>query len=256
MKTKRAKIIIFSVLAILIVGCGLVLNFAGNVAVASTYFVKGRKLPIYNVKTDENKLSISFDAAWGADKTSEIMDICDSYNIKATFFLVGFWIEKYPDKVKEIHDRGFEIGIHSNTHPDMTKLSKNQMRQELTTNIKLIEDLTSFTPKLFRPPFGYYNNALIEVCEELGLSCIEWSVDSLDWKGLSANQLSARVISRAKAGDIVLFHNNSDHIMTGLKMVLESFKMKDLKVVPIGDLIYYNNFTINTQGTQIKKIKE
>ena len=120
----------------------------------------------------------------------------------------------------------------------------------------MIEDLTSFTPKLFRPPFGYYNNALIEVSEELGLSCIEWSVDSLDWKGLSAEQLSARVISRVKAGDIVLFHNNSDHITTGLKMVLESFKMKDLKVVPIGDLIYYNNFTINTQGTQIKKIKE
>lgn len=255
MKTKRLKIIVFCVLAVAIVCCGLVLNSTNTVAVAGTYFTKGRKLPIYNVQTEESELSISFDAAWGADKTTEIMDICESYEIKATFFLVGFWIEKYPDKVKEIHNRGFEIGIHSNTHPDMTKLSKSQMKEELTTNIKLIEDLTGFTPKLFRPPYGYYNNSLIEVCEELKLSCIEWSVDSLDWKGLSASQLSSRVISKAGQGDIVLFHNNSDHIIDGLKMVLESFKMKNLKVVPIGDLIYYDDFIINTQGTQIKKLR-
>lgn len=239
--------------AIVIVLAGIVLNLTGKVAVAGTYFNKGRRLPIYAVQTEENKLSISFDAAWGADKTSEIMDICDDYGIKATFFLVGFWIEKYPEKVKEIHNRGFEIGLHSNTHPDMTKLSKSQIEEELSTNIKLVEDLTNKKPKLFRPPYGYYNNTLIEVCDSLGLACIEWSVDSLDWKGLSASALAGRVNSKAKAGDIVLFHNNSDNIISGLKMVLECFKVKDLKVVPIGELIYYTNFTINTQGIQIKK---
>ena len=253
MKIKSWKVITFSVCAMLIVLAGVVLNYTGQVAVAGTYFNKARRLPIYAVQTDENKLSISFDAAWGADKTTEIMDICDSYDIKATFFLVGFWIEKYPEKVKEIHNRGFEIGIHSNTHPDMTKLSKNQIVEELSTNIKLVEDLTNEKPKLFRPPYGYYNNTLIEVCDSLGLSCIEWSVDSLDWKGLSASALAGRVSSKAMAGDIVLFHNNSDNIIAGLKMVLEGFKMKDLQVVPIGELIYYDSFTINTQGIQIKK---
>ncbi len=253
MKTKRWKMITLAVCAMVIVLAGVVLNYTGHVAVAGTYFIKARRVPIYAVQTEENKLSISFDAAWGADKTSEIMDVCDSYNIKATFFLVGFWIEKYPEKVKEIHNRGFEIGIHSNTHPDMTKLSKSQIVEELSTNIKLVEDLTNEKPKLFRPPYGYYNNTLIEVCDSLGLSCIEWSVDSLDWKGLSASALAGRVCSKAKAGDIVLFHNNSNNIIPGLKMVLESFKVKDLKVVPIGELIYYDNFTINTQGIQIKK---
>ena len=253
MKTKRWKMITLAVCAIVIVLAGVVLNYTGHVAVAGTYFNKARRVPIYAVQTEENKLSISFDAAWGADKTSEIMDVCDSYNIKATFFLVGFWIEKYPEKVKEIHNRGFEIGIHSNTHPDMTKLSKSQIVEELSTNIKLVEDLTNEKPNLFRPPYGYYNNTLIEVCDSLGLSCIEWSVDSLDWKGLSASALAGRVCSKTKAGDIVLFHNNSNNIIPGLKMVLENFKVKDLKVVPIGELIYYDNFTINTQGIQIKK---
>ena len=221
--------------------------------VGSVFFTTGKKLPIYSVKTEENKVAISFDAAWGADKTSEIMTICESYNVKATFFLVGFWIEKYPEKVLEIYNRGFEIGIHSNTHPDMTKLSKTEIRDELSINIKLIKDITGFTPKLFRPPYGYYNNNLIEVCEDLGLSCIEWSVDSLDWKGLSAGEMAGRVTSKSEKGSIVLFHNNSDHILDGLKMVLEYFKCNNMQVVPIGELIYYKNFTINNQGIQIKK---
>lgn len=221
--------------------------------VSSVYFTVPKKLPIYSVQTSENRLAISFDAAWGADKTSEIMSVCEQYNVKATFFLVGFWIEKYPEKVLEIYNRGFEIGIHSNTHPDMTKLSKLEIKQELNANIKLVEDLIGFKPKLFRPPYGYYDNNLIDVCEDLGLSCIEWDVDSLDWKGLSAEQIATRVISKAKQGSIVLFHNNSNNIIAGLKMVLEYFKCKNVGVVPIGELIYYANFKINNQGVQIKE---
>lgn len=220
--------------------------------VGTTYFASGKKLPIYAVETDESKLAISFDAAWGADKTREIMNICDEYDVKATFFLVGFWIEKYPEMVKEIYNRGFELGIHSNTHPDMTKLNKSQIIDELTININLIENLTGFRPKLFRPPYGYYNNNLIEVCDELGLSCIEWSVDSLDWKGLSANEIASRVIDKSTNGSIVLFHNNSDNIIDGLKLVLEYYKCNKKQVVPIGDLIYYDNFKINNNGVQIK----
>lgn len=245
---KTAVLLIAGVLVFLSV---FMLNSVG-IAVAGTYFTVGRLLPIYSVQTSENKLSISFDAAWGADKTREIMSICDSYGVKATFFLVGFWIEKYPEMVVEIYNNGFEIGIHSNTHPDMTKLSKNEIRDELTTNIKLIEDLTGYTPKLFRPPYGYYNNTLIEVCNELNLSCIEWSVDSLDWKGLSASEIAGRVCSKAENGSIILCHNNSDHILDGLKMILEYFKDNEMQLVPIGELIYYDDYTINSQGTQIK----
>ena len=244
------KRVIFMIFSLLIFLTTFMLN--GSVVNVSGVYFNVKKLPIYAVQTDENKVAISFDAAWGADKTREIMAICESYGIKATFFLVGFWIEKYPDMVKEIYNRGFEIGIHSNTHPDMTKLSKSKIKEELSTNIKLIEELTNYTPKLFRPPYGYYNNNLIEICEELGLSCIEWSVDSLDWKGLSASEIAGRVCSRVESGSIILFHNNSDNIIDGLKMVLEYFRLNNITNVPIGELIYYENFTINNQGIQIK----
>ncbi len=242
------------VLAIAILIATFTLN-STVLQVGATYFTVHKRLPIYSVETDDNKVAISFDAAWGADKTREIMTICDSYGVKATFFLVGFWIEKYPDMVREIYNRGFEIGIHSNTHPDMTKLSLAKIREELETNINLLVDITGEKPKLFRPPYGYYNNALIEVCDELGLSCIEWSVDSLDWKGLSASELAGRVIEKSRPGSIILCHNNSDNILDGIRMIFEHFKSKNTQVVPIGELIYYENFEINSQGTQISKEK-
>lgn len=222
--------------------------------IAAVYFGnKIKKLPIYAVDTDESQLSISFDAAWGADKTREIISICNTYEVKATFFLVGFWIEAYPEMVMEIYNNGFEIGLHSNTHPDMAKLRISEMKLELETNSKLLEDITGVKPTLFRPPFGSYNNQLLELCESMNIKCIQWDVDSLDWKGLSASQIAGRVSSKSRKGSIVLFHNNSDNIIDGLKMVLEYYKLNKMKVIPIGELIYYENYTINNQGTQIKK---
>ncbi len=229
------------------------LNLGGVEVGATFFYMANRRHPIYAVKTDENKLAISFDAAWGADKTRQIISICKEYDVKATFFLVSFWVEKYPDMVQEIYNNGFEIGLHSDTHPDMTKLSKSQMESELKANIQAIENVTGIKPKIFRPPYGYYNNDLLDVCDSLGLSCVKWSVDSLDWKGLSASELSGRVIKNSKNGSIVLFHNNSDHILDGLKQVLEFYKSKKMQVVSVGELIYYDNFEIDNQGIQFKK---
>ena len=225
----------------------------GGIEVGATYFnAANKRHPIYSVSTEENKLAISFDAAWGADKTSQIIALCNEYHVKATFFLVSFWAEKYPEKVLEIYNNGFEIGLHSNTHPDMTKLTKSQMQAELDANIQTIQNITGVKPKIFRPPYGYYNNELLSVCDSLGLTCVKWSVDSLDWKGLSASELSGRVIKNSKKGSIVLFHNNSDNILKGLQMVLEYYKSKEFKVVAVGDLVYYEDFTIDNLGTQIK----
>ena len=241
-------------LLILFVALILILSTSKfGTTVAGVYFNKKvRKLPIYSVQTEEKRVAISFDAAWGADKTRDIMTICEEYGVKATFFLVGFWVEDYPEVAKEIADRGFEIGLHSSTHPNMTNLSVEQIKQELIKNKEVVKSTCGVDAKLFRPPYGAYNNALIEVCEQLNLTAVQWSVDSLDWKGLSASQISGRVCKRSKAGSIVLFHNNSDNIIAGIRMVLEFYKNNGFIVGPVGDLVYFENYTINSQGTQIK----
>jgi len=247
---KKSTLKLLAVFVILAALCTV--NISG-LPVASIYFGQRlKKVPIYNVQTDEKKVAISFDAAWGADKTEEIMAICEQFGVKATFFLVGFWIEDYPEMAKKIADNGFEVGIHSNTHPNMTKLNVDQVKLELTENLSILKECTSVEAKLFRAPFGAYNDNLISCCEELDLKVIQWDVDSLDWKGLSGSQLAGRVTSKVKNGSIVLFHNNSDNIIQGLKMVLEDFKTNNIKAVPVGELIYNENYTINQQGTQIK----
>ncbi len=238
--------LVFVLLALLCV------NLDGG-TVAGVYLGQSiRKVPIYSVQTQEAKVAISFDAAWGADKTEKIMEICKEYNVNATFFLVGFWVDKYSDIVKKIDENGFEIGTHSNTHPDMCKLDKDGMKFELETSIKKIKDITNKEVTLFRAPYGSYNNDLISVANSLNLKTIQWDVDSLDWKGLSAEQISLRIINGAKNGSIILCHNNSDHILDALPIVLDRLQKKGFKVTNIGDLIYQNDYSINSQGIQIK----
>ncbi len=253
MKRLKNKLFVANAVLICFVAIFASLGFKGNL-LANIYFnIKTKKVPIYAVKTDEKKVAISFDAAWGADKTEQIMDICDDYNVKATFFLVGFWVEDYPETTQSIANRGFEIGLHSSTHPDMTTLSKDKQKLEIVQNSDIIYCVTGVRAKLFRPPFGAYNDNLISNCDELGIKTIQWSVDSLDWKGISAENIASRVCGQIKCGSIVLFHNNSDNIINGLKMVLSFLTKNNYKVVPVGELVYESGYTINQQGIQIKK---
>ena len=247
---KKATIIL--VICLLIVASAISLNATGlNLGAVYFNLSAKKKLPIYSVQTDENKVAISFDAAWGADKTREIMSVCDSYGVKATFFLVGFWVEEYPEMVKEIYNNGFEIGLHSNTHPDMAKLSENEMKLELTTNISLIENLTNCTPKLFRPPYGSYSDTLIDVCAELGLSCIQWDVDSLDWKGIDAATITNNILKKVDSGSIILCHNNADNIVEALKSVLPILKARGYTFVKVSDLLLKGEYSIDNTGRQI-----
>ena len=237
-------------LAVIITAILLAVSIDG-VSAAGVYFgYANRKVPIYYVDTENKQVAISFDAAWGADKTQGIMDILKDYNAGGTFFLVGFWTDKYADMVKKIDENGFEIGTHSNTHPDMTKLSKEQQKQELETSIKLITDITHKDVKLFRPPFGAYNNSLIETATELNLKTIQWDVDTLDWKGISGEEICQRVLERVRNGSIILCHNNSDHILEALPLVLDRLQKQGYKITSVGDLVYQENYEIDRNGMQ------
>ncbi len=248
--TKRSIAFVILCVVAIVVCTG----FNTELQVANVYFNSmTKKLPIYSVQTDEQSVAISFDAAWGADKTNEIMTICEEYGVKATFFLVGFWVQDYPEVAKNIAERGFEIGLHSSTHPDMAKLNASQVELELSKNQQIIETVCQVEAKLFRPPFGSYNDQLIDICKSMDIISVQWSVDSLDWKGLSASEIAGRVCSKSTKGSIVLFHNNSDNIIPALRLVLEYYKNNNYKVMPVGELIYHEHYTINHQGVQIRK---
>lgn len=210
-----------------------------------------RRIPIYSVETTGKKVAISFDAAWGADKTPLILDILDEYNVKTTFFLVSFWVEKYPEMTQEIVRRGHELGLHSATHPDFTALSKEQMHRELRNNYETIVRVSGFKPTLFRPPFGAYNNRVLEVVEdEEGFITIQWSVDSLDWKNVTADDIVQRVLGQIGPGDIVLFHNNAEATPAALPRILASLQKDGYQIVPVSQLIHKGNYRVDHRGRQ------
>lgn len=235
-------------LSIIAIALALVVAFTNSGTVYFGYAY--RLVPIYSVETKEKKVALTFDAAWGSDKTLKILDLLKTEDVLGTFFLVGFWVESNADKVKQIYDAGFDIGTHSNTHPKMSTLSKDQMKHELETSMKLISDITGQKVSLFRPPFGDYNDSLIQVAGSLGLKTIQWDVDSLDWKGLSASEILTRVKTSVKNGSIILFHNNSDHILEAIPVVVSYLKSQGYSMVKLSQLVYQDDYYIDNNGLQ------
>lgn len=219
---------------------------------AKSTMASSRRVPIYSVDTSEKKIALSFDAAWGADKTEGIMDILDRYGVKATFFLVGFWVEKYSDIVAEIYSRGFEIGTHSDVHAHMPKMDKEAIVKDLSASVTKIRNVIGENVRLFRPPFGDYNDTLITAAEELGLQTVQWSVDSLDWKNVSAEYSVSRVLTKAHSGAIVLMHNNSDYIIEALPRIIEGLTGQGYELVPVGRLITKEGY-VDNNGVQHRK---
>jgi len=213
-------------------------------------FSHRKELPIYSVETEEKKIAISFDAAWGDDYTLGILDILDRYNIKSSFFLVGFWVDKHPEHVKEIYKRGHDVGNHSTNHPYMTKLSDEEIVKELNITGEKIEKLINEKPILFRPPFGDYDDRVINLCRENGYYVIQWDVDSLDWKELGVQPVVDRVTRNVKNGSIVLFHNNAKYVLDFLPIIIEKLQAEGFEIVPISELIYKDNFYIDNTGRQ------
>jgi len=240
------------ILCLSLVAIMLSLNVVGAPSASVFLGQVPRLVPIYAVDRTDKEIAITFDSAWGADKTLGILELLKEYNVNATFFLVGFWVDKYPDMVKAINEQGVEIGTHSNTHPDFATLSAEQMKMELTTSIEKIENITGKKVELFRAPYGSYNNTLLNTASGLGLKTIQWSVDTLDWKGLSGSQMLNRTLDKIDSGGIILCHNNSDNILDGLRLILERLTKAGYKFVSVGDLIYKENYKIDNLGIQRK----
>ena len=236
-------------LSAIVVLCAISAVYVSSVRSAEVVARK-RELPIYCVQRDDGKIAISFDAAWGGDKTEKILDILDEYEVKTTFFLVDIWSRRFPELVKEIAARGHEIGNHSTSHPQMSKLSREKIRRELDGMADYAQALTGTRPTLFRPPYGDYSNDVVLTAREMGYEVIQWSVDSLDWKNRGAQDLVRRATGNVQSGDIVLFHNDSQYIVDALPAILKSYREQGLTVVPISQLLLPGETTIDVQGRQ------
>ncbi|MBQ4518420.1 MAG: polysaccharide deacetylase family protein [Clostridia bacterium] len=211
-----------------------------------------RLLPIYNVdRGDEKVCTLTFDAAWDDADTDQLIEILDAYGVKATFFMVGSWVEKYPESVKKFADHGHEIMNHSDTHPHINQLSEEKVKEEIVNCADKIEAATGKRSTLFRGPYGEYNNTVIRAAESLGHKTLQWDVDSLDWKDLDTQDIVTRVLKRVKPGSIMLFHNGAKNTPAALPQIIEKLQTDGYKFVTATELLLPEPTAINHQGTQV-----
>ena len=220
--------------------------------------VGDRELPIYCVDTKEKKIALSFDAAWGAEDFQNIMDILDKHKIKTTFFMTGGWVEANPDCVKELVEKGHDLGNHSEHHYDMTTISKEESKKELQGVYDRVKELTGYEMNLFRPPYGAYNNQVILTATECGYYPIQWSVDSLDWKDYGVDSIIKTVCENKalEPGAIILCHNGAKYTAQALDAMLTNLENQGYEIVPVSELIMKENYHMDVTGKQIEDAKE
>lgn len=243
----KKNIIAYSYVLLLLVG---LIGFNKDATVSVFENSIKKDLPIYCVKRgdDEKVCSISFDAAWGNEDTEQLIKILADYNVKATFFVVGDWAEKYPESVKALSDAGHEVMNHSDTHPHFTQISKEKMLAEVAECDSKIEKITGVKPFLFRPPYGDYNNDVVSTLREAGHYTIQWDVDSLDWKDPTPQDMTKRVLSKIQNGSIVLLHNGAKNTPEALPMIIEGILAEGYKIVPISEILLSGSYTTDHEG--------
>ena len=196
--------------------------------------------------------SISRPFPWGNEDTARILEILEKHDVRVTFFMTGGWMNKYPDDVKAILAAGHDLGNHSQNHKQMSTLSLEKCKEELTEPHEFIKELTGNEMILFRPPYGDYNDTVINAAEACGYYTIQWDVDSLDWKDYGVDSIIRTVTEHKHLGDgsIILMHNGAKYTADALDSVITILKEKGYELVPISELIIRENFEIDHEGRQ------
>lgn len=214
-----------------------------------------KELPIYQVETEEKQIALTMNCAWNDDDIPLILDTLAKHKINITFFVVGDWIDKFPETVKKIYEAGHEIGNHSDTHPHVNNISEEKNREQIRNCSQKVEKITGKRTNLYRGPYGEYNNTVIRAAKAENHISIQWNLDTLDYKGLTGEQMWERIGGKLNNGSIILMHNGTTHTAESLDDLLYKIEEKGFKIVTVSELIYNDNYQIDSTGTQ-RKISE
>ncbi len=211
-----------------------VLSFSSpSHAASSTYVTKAN--------TNSKVVALTFDDGSDGTNINKILDILSANGVKATFFLTGSGAKNHPSWIKNINNKGHQIGNHSYSHPDFTKISAAKIKSELATTESTIKDITGKTTKpIFRAPFGASNSASLKAVGDAGYThTIQWNIDTVDWKGVSSTQITNKVLNNIVPGSIVLMHTGAGASGTpgALPNMISKLKAKGYKFVTVSEIL-------------------
>jgi peptidoglycan/xylan/chitin deacetylase (PgdA/CDA1 family) len=193
------------------------------------------------VRIDQPYIAMTFDDGPSAENTPRLLEMLKQRNIKATFFLIGQNAAANPDLVRRILAEGNEVGNHSWTHPQLSKLSDDRVTAEITKTQDAIKQASGFTPTILRPPYGAITprqRAWIET--QFGLNIILWSVDPFDWKRPGASVITQRILSQVRPGAIILSHDIHKQTVDAMPATLDGLIAKGYKFTTVSQLIAMN----------------
>ena len=190
-------------------------------------------------------VALTFDDGPHSKNTDHILNILSKYNAYATFFMLGSNAEKYPDVVKRVFDAGNEIGIHTWSHKELTKLSSDEIKKEVDNTASKIEKITGKRPTLVRPPYGSINE---NVKNTIDNPLILWNVDSLDWKSRDKEKIVPLVLNDVQDGDIILLHDIHSTTVPAVEEILKYLVENDYQVITVSQML-------NAKGYDLTKTR-
>lgn len=235
------------VLAVLVIAGIIVMAVMSSMKVSAA----DKKLPIYAVSRADNKIALTFDCAWGNSNTDLLLGLLKDAGAKATFFVTGEFCDKYPEDVKKMYDAGHEIGNHSDVHPHVEGMNINALIEDTRKCSQKIKMITGEEPKIYRAPYGEYDNNVVTTIEGMGMKMIQWSVDSIDWKEPEPETIIKRIEKDTVSGSILLFHNDLENTSLALPQLLTDLKQKGFVFSKVSDTVYYDSYHIDHSGLQI-----
>ncbi len=194
----------------------------------------------YKAETENNHIALTFNISWGENRINPILNILDQKKVEhATFFVSASWAERYPDIVKDIQERGHNIGSHGYQYKDYTNWDDEKVRKDIIRSSQVISELIGERPTLLRPPNGAFDKRILQVAQAQGYSIIHWSVDSKDYQNPGVDAIVEAVVPHTSSGDVLLFHASDSVKQThkALPIIIDQLRGKGFMFSSVEDLI-------------------
>ena len=179
-------------------------------------------------------VSLMINVYWGTDEVYGMLDVLEEYGAKATFFLGGSWADDNVACVKEIKEKGHEIGSHGYFHRDHDKLNYKENVEEIRRSVEFLSLAADITVTLFAPPSGAFNDDTLNAAESMGLKSILWSKDTIDWRDKDEELCFTRATKEASGGDFILMHPMA-HTLKALPRILSAYREKGLRAITVSE---------------------
>ncbi|MGM0470670.1 MAG: polysaccharide deacetylase family protein [Bacillota bacterium] len=210
--------------------------FVNLMSAEVTPVVNDQLAPYYHGPEDKERIALTINVAWGEEYLPDMLATLEDKDVQATFFFLGRWVKKFPELTKQIAKRGHEVGNHGYYHDHPNQLSTAGLTKMIKQNEELLVETTGYQPDLFAPPYGEYNEQVVEVAADLGYKTILWTADTIDWQRPAPEVIIKRVVTKASNGGIVLMHP-TEPTAQALGEMIDRLESEGYQLVTVSELL-------------------